>query len=134
LFRTRRPRTEPQVLIVDDDPSVRHLLDRALRTEGFQTLTVMDIPSGMSALRAHSIAAVILDMLFVNSAGQSGLDLLRHVRSVPQFARLPVLVLTGFTLNNDVISEVKALGGELWQKPISPRALTERLKALVAAS
>lgn len=122
------------MLIIDDDPAVRHLLDRALRTGGFQTQTAMDIPSGMSAWRQHPVAAVVLDMLFVDSAGQSGLDLLRHVRSMPQLARIPVIVLTGFTLNNDVITEVKALGGELWQKPISPRALTERLRALVAAS
>jgi DNA-binding response OmpR family regulator len=73
-------------------------------------------------------------MLFVNSAGRSGLDVLRHVRSTAGLKDVPVVVLTGFTLNQAIVAEVESLRGELWTKPMSPRALVERLTALVSDS
>ena len=93
----------------------------------------MDIAQAMDALVSPRFVAVVLDMLFVNSAGRSGLDVLRHIRTTPHLKDLPVIVLTGFLLNNAVREEVESLGAEFWSKPISPRALVERLNALVAA-
>ena len=119
------------VLVVDDDPSVRRLLERALRNGGFQPRPAMDIASA-KALLEEGAAAVLLDMLFVNSAGLSGLDLLRYIRADPRYKDLPVVLLTGFTLNQAVLQEVKSLGAKLCQKPVSPTVLVDRLKELVS--
>ena len=94
----------------------------------------MDIAQAMDALATPRFVAVVLDMLFVNSAGRSGLDVLRHIRSTPHLKGLPVVMLTGFALNNTIVAEVESLGAELWSKPISPRALVERLNTLVSGS
>ena len=132
MARKQSPRRT--VLVVDDDPSVRRLLDRALRKGEFHVHAVMDIGGAMDALVTRRFVAVVLDMLFVNSAGRSGLDVLRHIRSTPLLKDLPVVVLTGFVLNKAIVAEVESLGAELWSKPISPRALVERLNTLVSGS
>jgi CheY-like chemotaxis protein len=122
---------QASVLVVDDDPSVRRLLERALRDGGFLPRPAMDIVSAKELLEAGA-SAVVLDMLFVNSAGLSGLDLLRYIRADPRYKHLPVILLTGFTLNDAVVREVKSLGALLCQKPVSPLALVDRLKELVS--
>ena len=133
MFPRRTQSQKRTVLVVDDDPSVRRLLNRALREGGFRVHAVMDIARAMDALVTPRFDAVVLDMLFVNSAGRSGLDVLRHIRATPHLKDLPVIMLTGFLLNKAIREEAASLGAELWSKPVSPRALVERLNALVAA-
>jgi DNA-binding response OmpR family regulator len=123
--------TQPIVVVADDDPSVRQFLDRTLTEAGYTVRTAMDVREGLRSIRLPGVAAVILDMLFVNSAGYSGLDLLRHIRAEPHLQYLPVVILTGFELNRTVVAEVEALHAELWHKPIGPRDLIERLHTLV---
>jgi DNA-binding response OmpR family regulator len=91
----------------------------------------MDVPEAMDHLRRPGVAAAILDMLFVNSAGRSGLDLLQFIRGDPLLADLPVIILTGFHLNRHVIAQVEGDRAEMWVKPINLAQLTRRLGELV---
>lgn len=49
-------------------------------------------------------ATAIVDMLFVNSGGRSGLDVLRFIREDAGLRHLPIIVLTGFPLNHEVVA------------------------------
>ena len=122
------------IVLAEDDPAIRTLFKRTLTGAGYDVLPAMDVEQAMDFLRAPGIAAAILDMLFVNSGGLSGLDLLRYIRGEPSLVNLPVIVLTGFTLNHSVIAEVELLGAKLWQKPIRPLDLLQRLNGLVPHS
>ncbi len=92
----------------------------------------MDVPGAIGCLRVPGVAAAVLDMLFVNSDGHSGLDLLRYMRTHPHLQQVPAIVLTGFPLNKDVVREIEALHGELWHKPADPSVLVRRLRDLVS--
>lgn len=94
----------------------------------------MDVPEAMEHLMRPGVAAAIVDMLFINSGGRSGLDLLRFIRADATLSRLPVIVLTGFPLNRGVLSEVAALDAELWHKPFDLPQLTERIQQLIRGS
>src|SRR5689334_4068083 len=96
------------VLAADDDPAMRTLLSHALANAGYRPHTAMDVREAIAQLRCPGagIAAAIVDMLFVNSAGQSGLDLLRFIRADVLLSHIPVIVLTGFPLNHHVVSEI----------------------------
>ena len=121
----------PAVLVVDDDPSMRTFVGHALSDAGYDVRAAMDVLEGVECLRDPGVAVAVLDMLFVNSDGRSGLDLLRYIRGNPKLRSLPVIVLTGFSLNRTVTDEVATLRAELWHKPIDPLDLVQRINQLV---
>ena len=121
----------PAVLVADDDPDIRTFISHVLTDAGYQTRTAMDVLSAVGCLRSSAFAAVILDMLFVNSNGRSGLDLLHYIRSKPELKGLPVIILTGFPLNHTVVEEVESLGADLWHKPFDDTLLVQRLSHLI---
>ena len=122
---------KPVVVVADDDPAMRTFLSHALSDAGYHAHTAMDIPEAMEHVLRPAVVAVILDMLFVNSGGRSGLDILRFIRGDTVVKNLPVIVLTGFVLHREVVAEVEAHHAELWHKPVDPLELTHRLDQLV---
>jgi CheY-like chemotaxis protein len=121
----------PVVLVADDDPAMRDFVGHALHDAGYNVRKAMDVPAAIGFLRGPGVAAAILDMLFVNSGGHSGLDVLRYIRSHPHLENVPVIVVTGFPLNQTIVGEIEALHGELWHKPVDPLDLVKRLHDLV---
>ena len=121
----------PVVLVVDDDPQMRDFVAHVLRDAAYNVETAMDIPGAIQRMHRPNLGLAVLDMLFVNSGGQSGLDALRYMRTHPHLERVPALVLTGFPLNRSVVAEIQSLGGELWHKPIDPAFLVQRVHDLV---
>ena len=130
MFGTRT--RAPAVVVADDDPAMRGLLSHALRDAGYAAYTAMDIREAIGQVRRPGVVAAIVDMLFVNSGGQSGLDLLRFIRRHARLSDLPVIVLTGFSLNRTVVAELDACRGELWHKPVDPIEITDRLAQLIS--
>ena len=121
----------PVVLVVDDDPQMRDFMAHVLRDAAYNVETAMDIPDAIHHLRRPDVALAVLDMLFVNSGGRSGLDALRYMRTHRHLEKVPALVLTGFPLNRAVVAEIQSLGGELWHKPVDPAFLVQRVHDLI---
>lgn len=66
------------ILAVDDDPVVRRLIDRSLRSEGYDTRTCVSAESALVALRQQSYALVLLDVIM---GGVDGFELARRLRA-----------------------------------------------------
>ena len=82
--------TEPtsRILVVDDDPDLRHLLTRFLLREGFEADGVED-GNGMDAwLAQHDADLIVLDLLL---PGEDGLSLVRRLRRDSQ---VPIVMLS----------------------------------------
>ena len=79
------------ILIVDDEPSVRQLLRDILELEGHTVVEAADGPSALAQLQVEKPQLMLLDVMM---PGMSGIDVLRVVRSLPELFDLPVLVLT----------------------------------------
>ena len=123
----------PGIVAADDDPAMRALLSHALTDAGYRPYTAMDVREAIDQLRRPGVAAAIVDMLFVNSGGRSGLDVLKFIREDAGLRHLPVLVLTGFPLNHDVVAQIESHHAELWHKPLDLGHLTMRLDELLQA-
>lgn len=121
----------PIILVADDDPQMRGFVAHVLRDAAYNVQTAMDVPEAIKCLHRPDIALAVLDMLFVNSGGQSGLDALKFMRTHPHLEKVPALVLTGFPLNKHVVTEIQSLRGELWHKPVDPAFLVQRVHDLV---
>ena len=87
-----------KVLIVDDDPGQRSLLDSFLKSQGFATVVVSYGEEALAALRAQDIAMMISD---VRMPGISGLETLRRARQ--EHAVLPVLLVTAYADIRDAV-------------------------------
>jgi DNA-binding response OmpR family regulator len=82
----------PQVLVVEDDPSVRGLLDTLLTSEGYRVTTASDGIEGLSEAAAHRPAVILLDIVMPDLGG---VRVLEEMQANPLLAGVPVLVLTG---------------------------------------
>jgi DNA-binding response OmpR family regulator len=80
-----------EILIVDDEPTVRALLRDLLELEGHEVREAADGIAALDAMRSEPPDLVVLDIMM---PGMSGIEVLHHVRADPNLFGVPVLVLT----------------------------------------
>jgi chemosensory pili system protein ChpA (sensor histidine kinase/response regulator) len=117
----------PQILLVDDSLSVRRIVGQQLRQLGYQVLTAADGQEALELLERFSCDAVITDL---EMPRLSGYELLEELRRRPQFASLPVAVLTtrASEKHRDLALELGATA--YLTKPANLGELAEFLKEL----
>jgi len=123
---TTSPLGPAPVLVVDDDRGSRDLVSFALRRAGFD---VLDAPSGQAALdivRNEAVALIVLDM---GMPGMSGAEVVQALRSQPETATLPVLLMTGSGDENSVIEGLAAGADDFLLKPVRLDELVARISA-----
>jgi DNA-binding NtrC family response regulator len=103
----------PRILIVDDDPGQRSLLDSFLRGQGFGTVVVDSGEKALETLRAGKFDMMISD---VRMPGLTGLETLRLARK--EHATLPVLLVTAFTDVRDAVAAMRDGAVNYLSKPI----------------
>ncbi|WP_336489960.1 hybrid sensor histidine kinase/response regulator [Methylobacterium nigriterrae] len=109
------------VLLVDDDPAARELLQRFLEREGFRVRTAHDGRAGLTLARALKPRAILLD---VEMPRMDGWAVLHAVRSDPELAGIPVIMTT-------VVAE-QALGQALGATDYLVKPIAwDRLKGLM---
>lgn len=82
----------PKVLVVEDDPSVRGLLETLLASEGYRVVTASDGIAGLHEAAASRPAVILLDLVMPDLGG---MRVLQEMHASPTLAEVPVLVLTG---------------------------------------
>jgi len=106
----------PRILIVDDDPGQRSLLDSFLRGQGFDTVTADSGARALETLRAGHHDMIISD---VRMPGMTGLEMLRRVRqSRLGGTALPVLLVTAYTDIRDAVEAMRDGAVNYLAKPI----------------
>ncbi len=79
------------ILIVDDEDDLRNLLDLTLRREGFDTLLAATGQQALDLLDEQRPALIVLDLMLPDL---SGTEVCRRIRSRPELAAVPVVMLT----------------------------------------
>src|SRR6516164_6848364 len=103
----------PRILIVDDDPGQRSLLDSFLRSQGFETVLADSGQRALELLRGESFAMMISD---VRMPGLSGLETLRQARK--ENAVLPVLLVTAYADIREAVGAMRDGALNYLAKPI----------------
>ncbi|HUK01765.1 MAG TPA: nitrogen regulation protein NR(I) [Steroidobacteraceae bacterium] len=101
-----------RVWLVDDDASIRWVLERALRNGGMQPRTFDAAEPALSALRNESPDVLVTD---IRMQGQSGLDLLKKIRETRP--TLPVIVMTAYADLGNAVSAYESGAFEYLPKP-----------------
>jgi DNA-binding NtrC family response regulator len=105
--------TPPRILVVDDDPGQRSLLESFLRSQNFEVVLADSGERALALLPAGSFSMMISD---VRMPGLTGLETLRRVR--PQFPALPVLLVTAYADIRDAVIAMRDGASDYLAKPI----------------
>lgn len=116
----------PIVLVADDDATVREVVVAYLHRAGLPTLEAADGLQAVAAVSEHRPDLVVLDIML---PGIDGLEALRRMRAIDP--RLPVLLLTARTTEQDRIDGLQTGADDYVVKPFSARELVLRVQALL---
>ena len=114
-----------QVLIVDDEPTIREIVVRYLERDGFATLEAADGDRARELVERESPDLVVLDLML---PGTDGLELCRWIRSR---SSLPVIMLTARGEESDRIVGLELGADDYVTKPFSPRELAARVRTVL---
>lgn len=94
----RLPGEPARILVVDDEPEARELLEETLRSAGLLPVLASNGKQALETLARSPISAVVADLLM---PGMSGFELISRIRQNPRFAQLPIIVLTAKEMNRE---------------------------------
>jgi len=115
----------PHVLIVDDDETVRHLVDQYLVQNDFRVSGASRGAELMGVLGGQVVDLVLLDLRL---GGEDGMQLLRQLRAHSQ---IPVIILTGRAEEADRVMGLELGADDYLTKPFSPRELLARIRTVL---
>jgi len=113
------------ILIVDDDQTLRELIRIQLEHEDYAVIKAENGPEGIAAVREHRPDMIILDLTM---PGMDGLEVCTELR---KFSKLPVLMLTARSQNQDVVTGLDKGADDYLVKPFNMDELLARIRALL---
>jgi DNA-binding response OmpR family regulator len=114
-----------RILVIEDDPELRRLLQRELSASGYEVLMAEDGETGVQVHASTAPDLVILDWML---PGIDGLDVLRAVR---RSSTTPVLMLTARGEEVDRVIGLELGADDYLPKPFGIRELLARVRALI---
>jgi DNA-binding response OmpR family regulator len=115
----------PKVLLVEDDPAVREGLQLALTHLGHDVVAAADGESGLAAAATEKPHVVVLDLML---PGIDGFEVCRRLRRT---GSIPIIMLTARSDDFDVVAGLEAGADDYVAKPVQPRVLDARIKAVL---
>ena len=113
----------PRVLVVDDEPSMRELLEIVLRREGYEVLVADNGRTAMAALERHPIDLLISD---IKMPDMSGVEVLRAARSIDQ--DILAIMITAFASTETAVEALRLGAHDYISKPFKVDELKLRVR------
>lgn len=114
-----------RILVVDDEPQIRKLLDISLRSQGYQVVLAEDAHTAFSQLISQGADLVVLDLGLPDRDGQ---EVLREMRT---WSQVPVIVLTVRSSETEKVQALDEGANDYVTKPFSVPELMARIRALL---
>lgn len=116
-------------LVVDDSPTMRRIVINALKNIGYTDIVeAEDGKDALAKLYAEKIDFIITDW---NMPNMTGLELTKAVRSDPNFANIPILMVTTRGMKQDVLEALQARVNNYIVKPFTPQILKEKIEQIL---
>jgi CheY-like chemotaxis protein len=112
------------VLVADDEPSVRMLVQATIDADGYNVIEATDGNEAWSLIQEHRPSLVLLD---VRMPGQTGLEILRAIKAEPDLTAIKVILLTASAQESDINAGLLAGADFYLTKPFSPRDLLSKV-------
>jgi phosphate regulon transcriptional regulator PhoB len=120
-----------KILVVEDEPDIRKLVQYNLTQERFSVLEAEDGEQALKLLQRERPNLVILDLML---PGVSGMELCKLLKQRSETAKLPILMLTAKAGEADRIVGLEMGADDYLAKPFSPREMVARVRAILRRS
>ena len=116
-----------RVVIAEDDPAFRRVIDFMLRREGVTTITAKDGAEALQHLENEPCDLLVTDAQMPN---MNGIELIEHVRRHDSLTNLPIILCTakGLEIDSETMKRKYNLTA-VFHKPFSPLALVQSVRA-----
>jgi len=115
----------PTVLLVDDDPRNRRLLETLLQADGYAVISAENGTAALQSLFNQAPDLVLLDLMMPDL---DGFDVLRRLRAHPEFRTLPIVIVTALDDPGSDARLAAAGVDAVLRKPIDRWAVKAALK------
>ena len=116
---------QPHILVVDDDPQIRELLQEYLAENALRVSAIATGQQMATILEEQAIDLVVLDLRL---AGEDGMAIARMLRDK---SAIPIIILTGVRDEADRIMGLELGADDFLTKPFSPRELLARIRTVL---
>ncbi len=120
------PTEQAKILIVEDDPDIRKILEMYLGEKGYRVKSAEGAPRALELLTEEPIDLILSD---VRMPGMSGLDLLRHVKE--QDPEIQLVLMSAYSSVKDAVEAIQLGAADYVEKPIDFRRLERVLHAVL---
>ena len=117
---------QPVLLVVDDEPEVREVLEEYFSSHGYAVLGAASAAQARTLAAQHAVDLALVDL---HMPGEDGLSLARHLRE--RYARLAIIMLTSASAVIDRIVGLEMGADDYVAKPFDPRELAARAKSVM---
>jgi DNA-binding response OmpR family regulator len=119
------------VLIIEDDEHISHLLKFMLERQGYRVETATDGRAAQQAIEQRSGPPnlVLLDVMLPYV---DGFELVKLIREREGWQKVPVIMLTAKTMEQDIVRALDAGANDFVVKPFQPNELLARLRRFLA--
>lgn len=116
------------ILAVDDSGSLRQMVAFSLKAAGYQVIEAVDGVDGLEKAKVQVVDLVLTDQ---NMPRMDGLTLIKSLRALPSYQRVPILMLTTES-GDEMKMKGRAAGANGWLvKPFDPQKLIEVVKKVL---
>ncbi|MEI7693550.1 MAG: response regulator, partial [Verrucomicrobiota bacterium] len=116
-----------RILVVEDEKDVRDMIRIHLKAAGFDVLEAHNGAEGLAIAKQDLPTVIILDLMMPE---MSGVEVCRALRRNPTTSRIPILMLTAKSTEDDKVVGFECGADDYVTKPFSPRELVLRVRAV----
>jgi EAL domain-containing protein (putative c-di-GMP-specific phosphodiesterase class I)/DNA-binding NarL/FixJ family response regulator len=117
---------KPRVLVADDDPAIRSLLQRVLRREGFETVLAANGREAIEQIAGHRVDVLLLD---VQMPVLDGIATLREIRADDRWRTMSIILMTGSVAESVRVRGLENGADDFLMKPFALKELAARVRA-----
>lgn len=119
------------ILIVDDEQDIRDILEYSLKKEGYTVYTAVNGKDGIVKTKECNPDLILLDVMMPD---MDGIEVCETIRADEKFASTRICFLTARNEDYSQIAGLEAGADDFISKPIKPRVLVSRIKAILRRS
>ena len=118
----------PTILVVDDDPAIREMIELALVHGGYDVQEAGNALDARQTIAGHTPDLILLDWML---PGQSGFEFARTLQKDTAHRKIPIIMLTARDQEEDKVAALDAGADDYVAKPFSVSELLARIKAVL---
>ena len=116
------------ILVIEDEPDIRDLLEFHLKKEGYKVLTSSDGEKGLKAALKESPNLILLDLLL---PGIKGLDVCRVLKNDVNTSKINIIMVTALGQEENIVKGLETGADDYVSKPFNMAILLARISAVL---